>query len=232
MRSTRLPENHGRYEIKAVFHQSLIKDVLLRLKLNPLMLGSPHNQRIINNLYFDTHSYATAESHLLGSPMRTKVRLRWYGDVPFGSDATLELKWKHHQFNWKKSFTVPRGFYKPGFTWRYTLENIKNQLSTEGQSILAFYRHPTLINQYSRRYFATHDGSVRVTVDENWKSIFQSSSIIPKLSGGVVHNETAILEIKCQKEHAEVGHQVLSNLCIPVSRNSKYLKGLYCSFSF
>lgn len=50
------------------------------IKTAPLGLRSIYYPRQVNNIYFDTHSLSLFQSNLIGAAVRSKLRLRWYGD--------------------------------------------------------------------------------------------------------------------------------------------------------
>jgi hypothetical protein len=85
---------------------------------------------------------------------------------------------------------------------------------------------PTLLNRYQREYYVTPDGAIRATLDFDQVAYDQRLSPRPNLHARLPFDDTVVIEIKTDQEHAERLRQVVA--CFPTrrSRNSKYVGGV------
>ena len=75
------------------------------IKLNKFGFFKEYEDRNINNIYFDSHSYKAFNDNLTGLPSRLKVRYRWYGDLFSNenkNEGCLEFKFKKTYMDIKK----------------------------------------------------------------------------------------------------------------------------------
>ena len=85
---------------------------------------------------------------------------------------------------------------------------------------------PTLVNRYLRRYYASADGAVRVTVDSEPSAFDQRRYARPNLRLKSNVPEVLVLEVKFSADDLKVGRRAVERLPFRPSRNSKYAIGV------
>ena len=96
-----------RYERKFLVPRDSWENIQAGIRMNPGMFSGIFQPRTVNNLYLDSASLRLYFMNLEGAADRTKVRIRWYGDL-FGaiSKPVLELKIKRGLLGTKQSFAL------------------------------------------------------------------------------------------------------------------------------
>ena len=150
----RMPEA-TRLEIKFASYGVHYDAVLLWLFLHPARFIEAFPDRWVNNVYFDTHNYASFSQNLSGVSSRTKIRYRWYGTEQGPATGVLEVKCKRNYFGWKARYKIATSPYRVGSSWRLIREEMLEQLSPEGKKWLHANPLPALINRYQRKYFTS-----------------------------------------------------------------------------
>ena len=84
--------NNFRYERKLIVPKELHSDIFNLIKTHPYRFKEIFNKRKVNNIYFDTPEYYFYFCNLIGNQDRTKVRIRWYGDLFGYINPSLEFK--------------------------------------------------------------------------------------------------------------------------------------------
>src|SRR6478672_7582768 len=94
-----------RYERKFLVPPESWSSVHAGIKSNPGMFSSIFQPRAVNNLYLDSPALHLYFMNLEGAAERTKVRIRWYGEL-FGHlpRPVLEFKIKRGLLGAKESF--------------------------------------------------------------------------------------------------------------------------------
>ena len=100
--------NNFRYERKLIVPEELHSDIFNFIKTHPYRFKEIFNKRKINNIYFDTPEYYFYFCNLIGNQDRTKVRIRWYGNLYGNVEPILEIKIKSGLVGTKKSFKLPK----------------------------------------------------------------------------------------------------------------------------
>jgi hypothetical protein len=83
-----------------------------------------------------------------------------------------------------------------------------------------------LLNRYRRRYFASADGRLRMTLDWElayWDQRFRGA---PNFDSRVHAPAMLVVELKCAAEDRRLFGRALAGIPIRVARNSKYVNGL------
>ena len=81
-----------RIELKDVFTRDDLPLIEKSIKLSRFSFYKPYLNRKVNSLYFDDLRYSALEESIEGNSLRTKKRLRWYGDSKNKNNAVLEFK--------------------------------------------------------------------------------------------------------------------------------------------
>lgn len=197
----------------------------LRSKLPNIKLA--HDRRFINNIYFDTPKYCLFHQAKEGGSPRTKIRIRWYGSHFCENEgAYLELKIKIGHESTKISHYLENFSFLQGDN----KNNIKNYLKSTNLpdeiSCLINPLFPSLVNRYTRDYFASADGNLRVTSDK--KLLFFRCRHYQKLHyPKYINPHLSIIELKFQR-HSELYKDIMSKLNFGLIRTqfSKYTFGL------
>jgi SPX domain protein involved in polyphosphate accumulation len=219
--------NDARLEIKFASYKVNLERVLNWLKLHSSAFHSPHPDRWVNNVYFDTHNSAAYVQNLSGASSRVKVRYRWYGQAQEPGPGVLEIKCKRNFFGWKKRFPcadLPVGAQADD--WRDVCRRLSVILPHEGRLWLQTYPAPTILNRYLRRYFVSRDETIRVTVDTDqavWDQRFKS---MPNYEQQSHLPDTLVVEFKFAREHRDQASKIIQTMPIRLSRHSKYMNGV------
>lgn len=216
----------GRHERKVLLSGISAMEIELLLKSHPLMFSEIHQQRHINNVYFDTVERSMYVDACEGASSRRKVRVRWYGEL-FGevTRPILEFKNKLGLVGWKDSFPLE------SFRISDQLggDGLKGLMGTQpgdagvdhDLSTLA----PVLANRYSRRYFQSLQGHIRATIDTGL-TYFR----LPTQEGGswVRYDDRAqtVLEFKYDAKDDDRVRQLLSDSPFRLTKSSKYVQGI------
>ena len=213
-----------RYERKFIIPDYTVEEIALGLKLHPARFSEIYWQRRVNSLYLDTEELDYAFENFGGSPIRTKVRIRWYGDdVTKAISPTLEIKAKSGTVGTKISAEFPDFDLSQGLT-EFKLKELlsKSTLSDEMATKISFLK-PTLITSYNRRYFQTFDKVFRITLD------FDLAFLTPDLMLKYLpthYEKNVILELKYGMTHDLEARDLASKLPYRLGRFSKFVRGL------
>jgi SPX domain protein involved in polyphosphate accumulation len=197
------------------------------LRLHPAVFSPIHQPRQINNLYLDTAGLNSFYDNVFGSAHRKKYRIRWYGEL-FGNitNPVLEIKIKDGFIGRKLSFPVQPFHFEKGFQtydWKQILDPdvlpawLNNELSD---------LTPTLLNSYQRSYFQSHNGSFRITVDDqiHYYEIFRGENEFIRKD----HlNHEVVLEVKYNAEYDKEADTITSCFPFRLIKNSKYINGIF-----
>ncbi len=183
-------------------------------------------RRQINNIYLDTHDMKAYYDNVRGNSDRIKVRIRWYGDT-FGyiEKPVLELKIKKGLAGRKESHALEPFTLDTAFT----ADTLRQSFSSSGLPEKVFdllkSHIPALLNSYSRKYFATPDRSVRITLDENMKYY----RIGPRNNTFLEHYEergSVIVEMKYDPSASGIASDISQHFPMRMTKSSKYVNGI------
>jgi hypothetical protein len=215
-----------RYERKWVVRDADPRWALHAVRLHPAHFREIYHERFVNNCYFDTLDHRMLRDSVQGHGERLKVRIRWYGDL-FGvvERPVLELKRKHATVGTKASFPVPPFC----FDRTSPLPLLRGWFGAQpwpagAPGELADF-HPVLINRYRRRYFATPDGKVRLTIDTGCEYYAATPGRLrsrPQPRDAV----TSILELKSDRDDEDIAREVADRIPFRLTKSSKYVNGM------
>jgi SPX domain protein involved in polyphosphate accumulation len=211
-------------ELKEFFKPRDLTHIEGRLKLSTLRFHQPYPSRRINSLYFDTINLDSLEESIEGSSSRKKVRLRWYGKEVSPSLATLEIKRKQGVFSWKKLYANQFKVIPAAVSWN---NFITPRRKCNPSALLAVKNlRPTSIVSYERKYFASFENKVRITIDWNLRTFDQRHSSKPNLRLGRDHLNQIIVEAKVHAADQGLLDTVFNQLPFSPKRFSKYCESL------
>ncbi len=218
-----MPAN-TRYELKVAFPNLALPQLRSWVRMHPAGFRTTFPARQVNNIYFDTPDDGTLNDHLAGVPARRKLRVRWYGNTPVINKAVLELKQKQAEIGWKDSQAVELDIDLSQASWQQVQQQLQAQATGQFADFLHIAR-PVLINHYERDYYATFDGSVRLTLDYNLTFYDQAVSQTPNLSRQAPNANTMLIEVKSPVADAQQLNKILSAFPQRTQAYSKYLTG-------
>jgi SPX domain protein involved in polyphosphate accumulation len=215
-----------RYELKTLGASHLLSEARTWIRLHPAGFIAPYPSRWVNSLYLDTSGLACLNANLGGHSQRTKVRLRWYGQLGTRAQRPLlELKHKRNMLGYKERMTLSSDV-RLTQTWDTLLAQIRAWLPVNGRIWLQETVQPTLINHYRREYYATYDGQIRVTLDYNQNAYDQRHTTSPNLEHPLTSEDRFVVEIKAPMDQWQRLEDVMRYFPLRRGRNSKYVNGM------
>ena len=214
---------NSRYELKFVTYDVNYFLIKHWIKMSQHNFFREYNNRIVNNIYFDSLNFKSFTDNVDGQSKRVKTRYRWYGKFENQSYGSMEFKIKRNVFGYKKTYNVKNLIIDEKKDFRYINNKIFNELP---QDIGIFFKqndNPQIINQYEREYFKTKNQEFRVTIDRNIKIFDQRKSNTPNISRKTISQNYIVLEIKFDRKSRKDIENLISNIPIRISKNSKYI---------
>lgn len=196
--------------------------MLMASRAPALTLEYPPRQ--VSSIYFDSANYECYQSSNSGMSQRTKLRLRWYGDLRTNPEATLEIKHRINHLGGKSRHRLGR-MNLLDMSWNTIRSEIGSRLTGRDRLIVEALRFPVLIATYYRHYFVTTDG-IRVTVDTDLRFFDQRFFAKPNLIFDSVRVGFEVLECKFDLSQQEEAYHLLRPLDLRWTRFSKYCYGL------
>ena len=213
-----------RLELKFVSNLNNLNLINMWLKLNSYLFRKEYEDRLINNVYFDTFELNSLNSNVLESLKRFKIRYRWFGNL-LNKKGSLEIKNKINKYGWKDRYKIKDLSLLKVNSWKSIVKLISSQVPQNVKYLLNEYRFPVIINQYLREYYISKNKKFRITIDTNIKNFSQFLSSNPNLTKSYSEKSMVILEVKFLKRDENEIKNLLSQIPIRNSKNSKYLNG-------
>lgn len=192
----------------------------------PAIFREAFPPRYINNIYFDTSSLGNYFQNLDGVANRTKIRIRWYGDL-FGrvSRPVLEYKIKRGMVGTKDSHRLVDFDFEKGFCVDALQAVFEASDLDQGVMHDLSLVSPTLVNRYHRKYYLSADGEYRITIDSDlefyrigrWDNTF----IVRRALDG-----STVMELKYSGAISHLDHGITNFFPFRLTRMSKYVVGL------
>lgn len=226
---TDLQTDAARYEVKFVGNV-YERDTLLRwLMMHPYHFHRAYPSRVVNNVYFDSLDLNAFDDNVAGLSQRIKHRLRWYGDSLLPEQAKWEAKIKRNRLGWKLSQAIPE---LPDFRhtrWNTISEHILAQLPEAHRIRFAEYATAAVINRYTREYYESLNGKVRVTLDTEHQAYGQRFHSRPNIRWRDNVPSPLIVEVKFAEPDYRHGKEVIRDIPLRTSRHSKYVVNMEAS---
>ena len=211
-----------RIEVKEVFTLFDITKVEKAIHLSKFAFRKPFPDRQINSIYFDDFSFSSFEDSIEGNCLRTKTRLRWYGNEDSEVSAVLELKKKKGMYSWKHLYQNKYRINPKARNWTTFIKFLQK----EGKDLILTQLKPKSIVSYQRNYYASFDGKVRITIDRNLKTYRQDISVNPNLTRPKDHFELIIMEMKVDVSNSNLIRMVSEDIPFNPKRFSKYCESM------
>ena len=216
----------SRYEIKFIAYEHQYSLILNWIKLNRLNFFKEHEPRIVNNVYFDSINYNSFSSNIFGDSSRTKLRYRWYGDFEKKNSGYLEIKYKRNLNGWKKKINISNFKISENTNWKESCELISKDLPKLYKSYFIDNSNPQIINQYHRDYFISHDSKIRITVDKKHFIYDQRFHKSPNFKKKTFAQRILVMEFKFDRNSTKDINNLVKDIPIRASRNSKYVNSI------
>lgn len=216
----------ARYEIKFNAPSSQYERIKQWIFLHQANMYKPHQSNIINNIYFDNLNLDSFYENISGCSLRTKMRLRWYGDTLNPKTTRLETKIKKNNLGWKTVEEVKFEKNLSKLNYPKIIEIINSQVSNVTKLRLNSVNVPILINKYNRDYFISNDQKIRITIDTNIKFYDQRHHKKINLKFNEVPIECLITEFKMNASDVKLGEKIISSIGLSRTKSSKYVIGV------
>ena len=205
-----------RYERKYRIENTAPHLVEQIVRMHPASFRTAYPDRQVNNIYFDTPSFAAFHENESGVAQRKKYRLRWYGPfLQIMEKLVLEVKIKENLLGYKESY--PLG----NFSFQQ-LEAVSAQVNRK----IADYQLllPTLMNSYQRSYWVTPNNKIRLTIDS--QMYFHPLYKQRNFSKYHLHDPAVIVEVKYDEKEESAAREIMQHLPFRITKNSKYVNGM------
>ncbi len=215
-----------RYERKFLVPRPAWGSAEAIIKRNPALFSEVYYPRAINNIYLDSIPLRHYFMNVDGVFDRTKVRIRWYGDL-FGPvrKPVLEFKIKEGLLGRKASFPLAPFTFEKGIETDELAALVRDSKLPDAVRRQMETFEPALVNRYHRKYFLSADGHYRVTLDSD----LEFYRIRPRQNNFLhrtAEREYRVLELKYSTRHAAGAELAAGALPFRVGKISKYVLGL------
>ena len=211
-----------RYEIKFVLDNARLSDAMQWL-YNNTTANKKYDNRTVNSIYFDDVDFSSVQDNLAGIAQRNKLRLRWYG-LQENSLPYFEVKINNARLGYKTSYPIKS---IENDLLELNIEKITSKCTKDlAKQNIVFDKHlvPTLLVNYEREYYETHDG-IRITIDQDIQ--FSETQLHTTLDeNNSFPYPLKVMEIKFKPDMKEAVAGLIRHLHITPKRHSKYLIGL------
>lgn len=214
-----------RYERKFVTRELSRPQVETLIGRHPACFSVLYPPRWINNLYFDTPDLRAVKETVDGVARREKLRMRWYGDFEQEARPVLERKTKSGLLGGKEAWPLPTWKLGPGLRAADVKALLAAAALPERLALQMSGLEPVLVNRYQRSYYGSADGQLRITVDDALRY-----HAFRRLGGHYLQwrqqRRFLVVELKYASEQNALAADVVQQLPLRVSRNSKYVTGM------
>jgi hypothetical protein len=219
-------ENEFRFERKYHIQDRSTAEIVHWVLRSPALFREAYVPRSINNIYLDSPGLAAYFENIDGLADRTKLRIRWYGDL-FGPirKPVLEFKIKRGMVGTKASYPLQSFTLAPGFGFADLRPILADPALPETVRVELAHVEPALINRYHRRYFISADREYRITIDsrlEFYRVYRHDNQFLSR----VVLPGSSVMELKYSGAIADLDDRITNFFPFRVTRMSKYVTGL------
>lgn len=216
-----------RLELKTKVSEAHFPEIRMWLKMHFAGFVVAYPPRRVNNIYFDTPLLSSFSENLSGQSERRKLRLRWYGDDDRRASCVVEAKCKRGGIGWKLSCRLPGEQDLSRLKWTDLTSHVRSAAESELDIYLGDVLSPVILNRYTREYYVTMDGRVRVTLDSDQRVHDQRFSPRPNLAMAEPRPEMGIVEFKAPREDGERLSTISASFPVRLEKSSKYVAGVH-----
>lgn len=198
--------------------------------LNSIGAKEIYSSRNINSIYFDTYFHRNFYEAIDGIMLRSKVRVRWYGEIfDVEIEPQLESKNRINQHNYKitnklESFKTKKLFNLIDF-------NKYIQIQKGRKDEINYYLnnlYPNLFVSYLRSYYIFDN--VRITLDTDLKFINLAKVNLFSKKNLLCINKKKIIELKYGDELHKKASKITKTFNNRLNKFSKYQIGISETF--
>jgi hypothetical protein len=215
-----------RYERKFVVTELTRHEVEAVIKLHSTMFVEIYHPRYVNNLYLDTWNLGDYFANIDGVKDRSKVRIRWYGNL-FGAidEPALELKVKNGSVGRKERFPLTPFSVDERLQLDTILDVFRRSEIPGALGLDLASLQLSLLNRYRRRYFQSVDRRCRITVDSEL-TFYQVGGHSNSFLHKSVDQINTVVELKYSPGEDEYVRQIASLFPFRMTKSSKYVDGV------
>lgn len=218
--------NRFRYERKFLVDQLDAHQVRTVVKLHPALFVQPYPPRFVNNIYFDSDGMDHYHDNIRGMDDRIKIRVRWYGDLLGAIEKpVLEFKIKRGEVGTKEQYPLAPFRLEPGFSNHYLRQVLRESALPDRVRKQLRDLSAVLINRYYRWYFATLDGTYRVTVDTKL-TFYRVGRMQSSLAHRQIDHTHVVVELKYGAADDRQAERVSNHFPFRMTKSSKYVQGI------
>ena len=217
---------NARYERKFLATGMSIAEALALVRAHRAAFRQIYPARTVNSLYLDSPSLGDYTTHVNGASVRSKTRVRWYGDNDCSCDSfILERKFKSGAVSGKTQHALACGAEATTDVATRLIAFLNSADLPEAFRIAVRGRVPIVISRYRRHYFVSRDSRFRVTVDNDLRFDNVWTGRAASLGGGRLPGVT-VIELKYVPGEAADADRVTGGLPFRLGRFSKYVRGV------
>jgi len=219
-------QSHLRYERK-FFVTNLSKHELeSAVTLHPAVFSEIYYERAVNNIYLDSFDMTNYFDNVIGLERRTKVRIRWYGDLLGDIQSpVLELKIKNGLVCSKVSFSLAGFRLNKDFSKDTVQDVFKRSQIPDALKLDLACLDISLLNNYRRKYYLSGDKRYRATLDSGLE-FYGISALRNNFLNRSVDHTSNILEVKYGEDAEQDANKVTSHFSFRMTKSSKYIMGI------
>lgn len=219
--------NQFRNERKFIFYESVN---YIDKYFNSLGAIQQFPDRKVNSIYFDTYNLKDLINAIEGINLRSKTRLRWYGDT-FNTVITpkLEKKIKKNNQNFKISYPISSLKVNKYFHIKKFNDFINSEITLNDDLYFDVKsRQFNVFVSYKRKYLVIKN--LRITID--FDLCFLNLNKISSFSINYINslNQKRIVEIKYLDGHHDEINDITKMFSNRLTKFSKYQAGFYETF--
>ena len=221
-----MEKNNLRYERKFFISNLTRHEVESAIRFHPAIFSEIYYERRVNNIYIDSFDMVNYFDNVVGLEKRTKVRIRWYGDL-LGDihSPVLEFKVKNGLVCSKSSFPL-HGFKLDANFSKTVLQDLFKVSEISDRSKLDLKcMDVSLLNSYKRRYYLSADKKYRLTLDSNLEFCGIAAFKNQFLDKSIDH-VSVVLEVKYGEDHDSGASKITSFFPFRMTKSSKYIMGI------
>ena len=213
-----------RYEVKFVCPEPFRNKFDLWLQYARERFFRSYDNRIVNNIYFDSLDMRDFYENVAGISYRAKTRLRWYGDTMAPAAMTLEHKIKRGRISRKQALRL-EGIDLGAIAWDELSDHLCARAEYSSCAIASYFKNPVLRNRYRRRYYETRGHRLRMTVDSDL-AFYDAAGTAGPAGSTVVRTHSSVVEFKAPVARAGELQRLLEDIPLRMTRFSKYVMGV------
>ncbi len=215
-----------RYERKFVSTSLLHEEMATMIHLNPAGFHEIYASRNVNSLYLDTPDLLYYQRNLDGVSQRSKVRIRWYGDLlGYVEEPFLEIKTKSGLIGGKMRLPLAPIMIDGALDTHIIHEGLLNSDLPDYVRILVESLEVSLLCRYGRHYYLSADGKFRATLDQGLQFIPILASLNP-WRDHPIDPTTRVLEVKYHPDEDTQVRDVVKFFPFRLRSFSKYVVGV------